>query len=110
MKAINDHVKDRVHLLNEAWAGSVAVNGQPVAGLAAVFRALEGSYRDEANLWTNSKSKGWQSTSTDLRKTASRVAEVATALDKLAGEPATAPKREPTELSHATNGNLVYRP
>src|SRR6266496_1343904 len=72
--------------------------------LAATLHATADSFRTEADLWVNSRRKGWAGTATQLRQAASLISGVAVEVEKLG------PTREPVELSHATNGELVYRP
>jgi hypothetical protein len=107
MKAIEVLISARPIMLCEVFSTTGRPDDRPEPALAALLQALANDFRAEAELWTKSGRKGWQSISTDLRKAAGRVAEVSIALDKLTGPN---PHRAPAELSHATNGSLVYRP
>jgi hypothetical protein len=84
LKAIEDHVKGRVTALFDAHDEVMdKAEGTKEAALAAFLLELAASFRTEADLWTRSKSKGCQGTSTQLRQVASRVAGVAVDIQKL---------------------------
>lgn len=75
--------------------------------LAAAFAAAAETLREDAEAFATARTKGWQSLSKELTMSAARVDVLVADLAALAGEPA--PLREPVELGHATNGDLVYR-
>lgn len=87
MKAIEDKAKTRAVVVVNALATGLSLampgEGQLSAGLAAALKTLADDFRAEAELWTKSQRKGWQSTSTQLRQVASRVAAVGVDVGKL---------------------------
>lgn len=117
MKAIEEHVNDRAqHALDTFINSTISDNGETgemidkLRSLAAsafvnALHTLADSFRAEADLWTQSRRKGWQSTATRLREVAASIGETAVRMDKLTAEQ---PARPSVEISHATNGAIGY--
>lgn len=76
MKTINDNAATRVHLIFDAFAEHAAVTINTSVALAAAFNAAADALREEAELWTKSKRRGWQSTSKELIRVAARMAGI----------------------------------
>lgn len=83
MQAIENANKGRSALIVEAFSEAERVSTYSTPAIAAAFGALAASFRTEADLWSASKKKGWQSIATRLREAAKLVAEVSTDLTKL---------------------------
>lgn len=114
MHAIETLSKGRAEYIRNALLDGFEVNSDGRrTGLAAALYATADSFRAEADLWTNSKRKGWTGTATQLRQSASHVTALAAEVEKLKPtreDMFRAEPREPAEVSHATSGELVYRP
>lgn len=61
------------------------------AALSAAMRTYATALRETAELWTKSRKRGWQSTSTEMRRAAAYADELAAGIDKLDAEPPSAP-------------------
>jgi putative RecB family exonuclease len=84
MAQIEQRAKDRArHVLDAAYSHDDSNGTRRSETIAAAFDALAASWREEADLWRDSKRKGWQSTSTEIRQAAARVAGVAVDLRAL---------------------------
>lgn len=91
MKEIKERAESRARrVLDATMSLGITVN-QGV--LADALEELAACFRAEAELHANSKKRGWQSTATELRQTAARVAGVAVDMRALVidNEPPTAP-------------------
>lgn len=78
MKAIRDRADTRARRVYAVMYGGQDADREALRdGLADALTELAASWREEAELWTDSKRRGWQSTATELRQAAARVAGVA---------------------------------
>lgn len=84
VKQIKDAAKLRVRTMVDVFVHSSTETNNEALLIGAALQALVDSWREEADLWTNSKRRGWQGTAKELRQVAARVAGVMVDLNELA--------------------------